>query len=815
MRTRIYTYRTVGLLSAFLALALTIPGCGDSGSDSRLEVLSFNLDRINGAFVNERLIFTFSAPVDPDSININTLQIRYDASMIDIDGDCFPDNPGNNNAVPDGDFLVDGNRVIFQPRIPSTPENNDVGLYPSHKIASNPSTSNCIRDTDLTMTYSVFIPGLSPEYPSVIRSARDGKPVQASYNSFFTTLEDLSFPPDIAISSFIDLGPGAPMFDRLDSPLEGATDVPLATSVRVRFTEPLLPSTVTRDSIFMVAVGPNNGREEIVPCEIQFDQIESTIILRPLITLPADVVVKVKFTEDLLDFGLNALEIPEGFEFPSFRTVSAPVKGPYFFREEFNTNDREDADETSALWNDPTLPGILGAGPGGGTAFDGELILNPGSPTVYEFDTGSYDPANPIPSFDYSRIQIGVRATVRAKGENPLILKSTSDILVQGVIDASGEDGGLVTNVSVIGGLGGDSGAGGGRGGDGGSEEGDDGIDGEGPRIPGTANDRHPGGGGGSVALLCASGGETGGGGGGEYGGGASAGTGDDGGGVGGAAGSIYGNADLNPFGNRLVGGSGGGSAGATCFDGIVYPGAGGGGGGGAIWLHAAGNITIAGSVVADGGDGGSNQYANANRGGAAGGAGSGGGILLQAVEDFTNETASSVSANRGIGGVASEAGAPNGRGGNGGRGRIRIEASAFDIEPLNFNPAPSQGGYLIDGQTSVGTSQWIDTGAFFADYSYSRQGGQDNRNSFPNPDTVIEYWFQGAPPDPADPSQPDLDNLRPGIGEFTQNIDEIDDTRFIRVKVVFNRPRPDNGLIPQVLFYEFGFTFAGGIPRN
>ncbi len=821
MRIHSVAQRSRVFCAAILCLVVLGYGCGSSSSDGRLRVLSFNLDTVNGVFLNERLIFTFSAPVDPDSVNIQTIQIRYDASLLDIDGDCNPDNPANNNAVPEGDFVVDGNRVIFQPKIPTNTTNNDVGLFPSHKIDPDPDPNDCQRTEDLIVAYTVTIPGVSAATPDTVLSRSDKKPVVETYNAAFVTIVDDTFPPDISLDSFVDLAPGAPEFVELTAPLEDSVDNALDTSVEVRFTEAFLPSTVTTDSIFLVGVGPNSGVEVRIPTELRLDQLTGTITLFPLIDLPANSIIRAKWTEDLVDFGGNAIVIVEGFEFPSFSTTTAPTEGPFTVREEFNTNDNEDMAETSALWNDAGSPGQLFAGEGGGTAGLGDFMFDPDNPETMTIDTGVYDPANPLPAMDYSNFFLGENGIIEVVGENPLIIRSTTDLVLEGRIDVSGATASTVNFGAILGTAGGVGVAGGGAGGAGGSGEGDDGAAGEGARIlTAGSNDRHPGGGGGSVARSCASGSETGGGGGGEYRSGSTNGRGDDGNpNGGGIKGTPYGAATLDPFTGNFAAGSGGGGAGGTCVNGVTYPGSGGGAGGGAVWLQCAGDMDISGDIDADGGDGGANDDFMGSEGGAAGAGGSGGAILVQGINSFINTTNADISANKGIGGEAGESGGTNdGGGGDGGFGRIRVEARTRDEITLRggaYFPAPSQGDFALQGQTSVGTSAWFNTEALFPDYTYTqggRNGGsgdQDNGNAFPN--DAIQYWFQGAPPDPDDPTMPDLGNLAPGVGEFSTNIDDIDDFQFIRVKVVFTYPVPLNGITPFSNFYAFSYTFAGG----
>jgi hypothetical protein len=185
-----------------------------------------------------------------------------------------------------------------------------------------------------------------------------------------------------------------------------------------------------------------------------------------------------------------------------------------------------------------------------------------------------------------------------------------------------------------------------------------------------------------------------GGGGGGGYGaGGGTGGDGRGGGatpttGAGGAAGSICGEADLDP----LVGGSGGGGgADGSCGGDCGWPG---GGGGGALQISAIRGVTISGTLDAQGGDGFGSTDANLGRGGGGGG-GAGGGILLEGpvltidagalvVEGGAGGAA--LAGNGGSGGAAGTASGGNGTdadadneggaGGGGSGGRVRLNAT-------------------------------------------------------------------------------------------------------------------------------------------
>ncbi|MEZ6102761.1 MAG: hypothetical protein R3E01_27790 [Pirellulaceae bacterium] len=168
--------------------------------------------------------------------------------------------------------------------------------------------------------------------------------------------------------------------------------------------------------------------------------------------------------------------------------------------------------------------------------------------------------------FTFDRIMIGATASVRAHGENPLVLLSKSEARIDGDIDASGENGdrGIGNLVTPGGtGLGGRGGPGGGKGGDGADDAPPGrGYDGEGPGY--------------GFGGFGGTGTRGNGAGFGGFGGGGFGGT---------VTNSSYG--DLKQF---LQGGSGGGGAGRDLF--LITKGPGGGGGGGGVEIGAATSLT-------------------------------------------------------------------------------------------------------------------------------------------------------------------------------------------------------------------------------
>jgi hypothetical protein len=239
--------------------------------------------------------------------------------------------------------------------------------------------------------------------------------------------------------------------------------------------------------------------------------------------------------------------------------------------------------------------------------------------------------------YEFSSINIPAGVTIKVTGTTPLTLHSTGAVVIDGVLDASGNPGtnGVTSNSAGTAGVGV---AGGSNGGDGVYSSSLGPLDGS----PGSG----PGAGGKGTAW-------SGGGGAGYATDGNAATTGR------GTAGPLYGSADLASF----LGGSGGagGSGGYSCGGG------GGGAGGGAVRIASV-TIAIGGTLRANGGNGGTDGTGNCG----GGGGGSGGAIWLQAGSIANNGT---VSATGGTGGASSVSGTPYfGRGGDGAVGRIRVD---------------------------------------------------------------------------------------------------------------------------------------------
>ncbi|MFM2016977.1 MAG: hypothetical protein RL007_633 [Bacteroidota bacterium] len=245
-------------------------------------------------------------------------------------------------------------------------------------------------------------------------------------------------------------------------------------------------------------------------------------------------------------------------------------------------------------------------------------------------------------TYNYTTFNINSGVTVSVTGNQPLIIRCTGAVTINGTLTASGGNGGNGVTFSTFG-AGGTGVAGGGNGGNGTYSTSLGGMlaaDGTGPGGFTTGGNAWSGGGGAGYSAVGASTGNP----------------------SGGFGGPIYGNVNIS--GLEAGSGGGGGSGGFSCGSG------GGGAGGGLIYITSAVSITVGatGSILVNGGNGGSDGTGNCG----GGGGGSGGSILLRTPSMTHNGT---LQANGGSGGASAVPGSPYfGVGGAGAPGRIRLD---------------------------------------------------------------------------------------------------------------------------------------------
>lgn len=212
---------------AVIAIAGAVFGsCGGGGTGTpALRVLLFNFaPGFGGVHLNAPLELVFSAPVDPDSVNADSIRIFTTTTTTQE-----PD-PG---APAVGTFVVSGNVVRFLPQVPQRADLSDAGLR-------------------IGFTYTIQVPA-SPDVIEPVRTLDDtpgdgvptGRPNVESFVEFFTTLNSTILPAPGDITAEPNLNSLSLFF--IEEGIENGTDpcpregLDLADrdSPQVIFTDPL------------------------------------------------------------------------------------------------------------------------------------------------------------------------------------------------------------------------------------------------------------------------------------------------------------------------------------------------------------------------------------------------------------------------------------------------------------------------------------------------------------------------------------------------------------------------------------------------
>ena len=679
-------------LSLAVLATLSLAGCGGGGGGGGdaeddlgdLALIDVNVGGTDGVALNKIVVFEFSERVVSSSVTPETMRVRL--------------SPANAWQVP-GTYYVDGNVVEFFPRLPNLPDLSDSGLQPGQ-------------------TYEILLPGGGGQTNTLTNG--DGDRLVETYQVTFATAVTAS--PNL----FIDYDPDPQPHVVAANPKHEALGVPQTLDVELTFSEPIHPATVTTSnfSLTLVERPPGNPLSPVrpIPGQVVLTQNRESVVVRFVPDFPLADHAKYTLEVDrrVTDLVGNDL-VPHFSEFTIRDEL--PVPGEFVLDFESGSEIHMDEDTTIASWNNDVpgaLSGIFTAGAGNGSDGDfkptSNVTLNSDFQQQYQFRT----------------FEVPAGVTVRLTGDYPVELLSLQTMKIDGVIDASGQDGGTgevnTISWSVPANPGGAGGPGGGDGGDIATNvpstlvsnyKGNQGSDGEaGYGTSGT--------GGGAATWGAAYNykyGSAAGGGGGH----ATAGkAGKDGAyaysssynGTGGKAGSIGGNADLDPI---TAGGGGGPGMNMWYYS---YPnscGAGsGGGGGGALTLRCANNIEITGGkVLAEGGDGGpagSSSYAS----GGVGGAGAGGAILIRTLKELVCQGAT-ISASGGKGATHTYSYYKGSPGGDGGSGRLQLEdgdgfpaLNSTTTSPTSYG----RGTFAASGAgtPSIGQTLWINLGIFDPD---------------------------------------------------------------------------------------------------
>jgi len=159
-----------------MALLAPFYGCGNGGgggtaAEPRLIVVNFNQNRQPSVLMNSPLVFTFSALVDPATVNSTTIQIWT--------------NIGGKRADALGSFEVNGVTVTWFPAMTKDVYPLDTkGLPANSPIMPDDSGLNMLETA--VLSYQVLV--VAAPSPSVVKSI-SGKPVQEAFSSSFDTIQ--------------------------------------------------------------------------------------------------------------------------------------------------------------------------------------------------------------------------------------------------------------------------------------------------------------------------------------------------------------------------------------------------------------------------------------------------------------------------------------------------------------------------------------------------------------------------------------------------------------------------------------------------
>jgi hypothetical protein len=284
------------------ASAVACGGGGGGGSSATLPgliLVDFLQAGQDNVPLNRVLEFTFSSPLDPNTVGPSSLQIR--------------EGPSFGQQI-FGKYIIQGNRVFFEPALPGLCDGSDGGLK---------------ANTD----YRIVAVGAPEEF--AIRNL-EGTPLQDSISEGLTFHTRSDTDPEL----FEDQKPGALPTVVSTSPVDSAANVAVGSTnkVEIVFSENLDPCTVSDTTVFFHqwAVGPfspaidqtpsdprtwGSGTPTAPPRKIRStftltqDRLLTKLTLTPIFgEFPDNALLVVELSNQVRDFGGNPL-VPKTFAF--------------------------------------------------------------------------------------------------------------------------------------------------------------------------------------------------------------------------------------------------------------------------------------------------------------------------------------------------------------------------------------------------------------------------------------------------------------------------------------------------------------------
>jgi hypothetical protein len=491
--------------SGAIVLAGQFAGCGGAGGSSpkspesaNLYVKSFSVPNYSGIRLDEDLKLILSAPVNEDTINPDSFQMRTGAQGgtapfgVYVRGEFMVDPATQNRVVVDPEALTEnligraerngdlsGIADISKGRI-------DLGYSepPGHNGNRRPlfdrsrrsvvtfvpeiPTRAALDDTGFTpgASYNVVVPG----YPSTdTLENMNGAQLLSINNRVFTS----SFKVLPATSPLLFIGAESAGIPRVvhSGPFNGTQGVPVTSTIAIRFDQPLDPRTVLPiafkvERIDVAAPYPTIP-VSVFLAQQRLGKVE--VILTPINPMPANATIRVTLgavIQNLLGDPLN----PSVISFFTGTGHPIPDSDPL---EDFVTQTRLDGALTTANWNatKPYVGAVAGQltatfAPYSGDGTDGAYAPTIGLTTA--ISTGTLVQR----VYNFTTVSIPIGARVVAQGAFPLVIHCQGSVDISGELRIEGFSGGngyRGDDVSgpATGGAGGVGGPGGNPGGDG------------------------------------------------------------------------------------------------------------------------------------------------------------------------------------------------------------------------------------------------------------------------------------------------------------------------------------------------------------
>lgn len=407
---------------ALLAGLLSLPACiGGSGSGSTavgafgINLCSLSCGGTTFAIstweANKDITFTFTADVDPTTVDFSSI------SIVDV----------ANGASPLGSFLVDGKDVTFRPAFLETVAGLTFGFQEGASYRITIATTG----------------------PNIVRS----KSGAANTSRLSGVLK---------ISGIADLVPGPPEVISIDPnednpPTSNLFLITIVFGDLLRTSQLADPVTGASGLIGVSVVDSQTGISSSVPGTFRAssdrEALTTTVVFTPLIGFPSGSggrrQCEVALSQQIVDLVGNPLANAGTFPIPLPEGQS--VTGSLV--EEFNDHAKEDAAaSTAGLW-DAAPGGVLDSGQnpltgnhkGGGSGVLGDLVLEQGQLALLT-DGGSVfsdllneSVAVADGAFPFARVFVDGSARITASGSRPVRIFSRGDFTIEGLLDFDGE----------------------------------------------------------------------------------------------------------------------------------------------------------------------------------------------------------------------------------------------------------------------------------------------------------------------------------------------------------------------------------------